>query len=137
MERERTVDDGRVRPHREMIQRVVLYTFAVVGLLFTLGIALGLAVDYATFDPTSGGYEPPYDDFSGEPIDWESEAYTTKTGMFKPGYVVDIHLDCTTGMLSFELLNGPIVNFRPVSDRAIAIHDPRDACRNRGFYPEF
>ncbi|MEY7851456.1 hypothetical protein AB7C87_19910 [Natrarchaeobius sp. A-rgal3] len=122
---------------RESTVRTVLYGFAVIGMGFTLVLVLGLAADYAAFDPTSGGYEPPYDDYSGEPIDWESEAYTTQKGMVKPGYVMDVHLDCTTGMLSFDVVNGLRVDFRPLSDRAIAIHEPREACQDRGFHPDF
>ena len=120
-----------------MILNSILYGLAAIGFLFTLGIVLGMIAANTAFDPTTGDYEPPYDDYSGEPLDWDSEAYTTQTGMVKPGYVVDAHLDCRTGMLSFELLNGPVVDFRPVSDRAIAIHRPREACQERGFDPEF
>lgn len=137
MKQEETGDEEPSQSQRKKRWTIVLYSFAVIGLVFILGIVIGLAVDYATFDSTSGGYEPPYDDYSGEPIDWKSEAYTTQTGMVKPGYVVDLYLDCTTGMLSIEVLNGPTVDFRPVSDRAIAIHDPQEACRDRGFDPEF
>ena len=137
MQGESENDNNTTNAGRTMILQGVLYGLAAIGLLFTLGVVFGVAADYAAFDPTSGGYEPPYENYSGEPLDWESEAYTTQTGMVKPGYVVDVHLDCRTGMLSFELVNGPVVDFRPLSDRALAVHEPREACQERGFDPEF
>lgn len=116
---------------------VVLYGLAGIGLVFGLGLVLGLAADYAAFDPTSGGYEPPYDDYTGEPIDWENETYTTERGMVKTGYVLDTHVDCTSGIIRFEVLNGPTVAFRELSDRALAVHEPRLACQERGSESEF
>jgi hypothetical protein len=115
----------------------LLYGFAAVGVILTLALVAGIVVDVATFDETSGGYEPPYTDYEGEPIDWDTETYTTQTGMVKPGYVVDFHLDCTSGMIRLEFLNLVTVDYREVSDRAIAVHQPQDACRERGFDPQF
>jgi hypothetical protein len=33
-------------------------------------VLAGLVADIRSFDTTSGGYEPPYRDFTGDPIDW-------------------------------------------------------------------
>jgi hypothetical protein len=63
-------------------------------------VLAGLVADIRSFDTTSGGYEPPYEDFTGDPIDW-SQAETTETGMRKPGHVVAFALDCTSGMIRF------------------------------------
>ncbi|WP_156323868.1 hypothetical protein [Bacillus sp. JCM 19034] len=49
---------------------------------------------------------------------------------------MDFHLNCTTGMISFELYNQNI-DYRVVSERAIVVHKPREACMERGFSPEF
>jgi hypothetical protein len=98
-------------------------------------VLAGLGADIRSFDTTSGGYEPPYEDFTGEPIDW-SQTETTEAGMRKPGHVVAFALDCTSGMIRFETL-GLRLDFRPVSPRALAVHKPREACAERGFTPAF
>jgi hypothetical protein len=115
-----------------MIPRTVLRASgaAVAALVLT-----GLAADIRSFDPTSGGYEPPYESFTGEPIDW-SQTRTTAEGMRKRGHVVSVTVDCTTGMMHFEAL-GLRYPFRELSPRALTIHKPREACAERGFTPAF
>jgi hypothetical protein len=98
-------------------------------------VLAGLVADLRSFDTTSVGYEPPYRDFTGDPIDW-SQTETTETGMRKPGHVVAFSLDCTSGMIRFETL-GLQIDFREVSPRALAVHKPREACAQRGFTPAF
>jgi hypothetical protein len=98
-------------------------------------ILTGLVADIRSFDPTSGGYEPPYTDFAGEPIDW-SQTQTTAQGMRKPGHVVAVSVDCAIGMMHFETL-GLRFEFRKLSPRALAVHKPREACAQRGFTPAF
>ena len=73
-----------------------------VVVLVSLLIA-GLVADFLSFDRTKGGYEPPYTDYTGEPIDWAT-VETTPTGMRKSGYILDGFVDCTTGMMHFGLL---------------------------------
>ena len=92
--------------------------------------------DGLSFDRTSGGYEPPYtDDYTGEPIDWEA-AHLTEEGFFKEGYVVDLYVDCTSGMVSFEVY-GSRWDWRELSGRALAVHKPAEACEIEGFTPDF
>jgi hypothetical protein len=129
-------EQGR-RTRVETTKIVVIYGFAVLGVIFSVAIIAGLALDIASIDGTSGGYEPPYSDFTGEPIDWDTETYTSQTGMVSTGYVLDVHTDCTSGMISFEVLGVATVDYRELSDRAIAIHQPREACQERGFSPGF
>jgi hypothetical protein len=105
------------------------------GALAAAVLALGLALDVRDFDRTSGGYESPYTDVVGEPIDWR-RADTTATGMVVRGRVVDVLVDCDDGMIRFEAFR-LIVPFRPFSERAIVVHRPADACRERGFEPSF
>lgn len=128
--------EGDVSHPKRAIQ-TLLYGFAVLGVVLTIGIVGGFVIDVLSFDGTSGGYEPPYTEYSGQPIDWDAETFTTLTGMVKPGYVVDFYLDCTSGMISLELFNLVTIEYREVSDRAIAVHQPQDACRERGFDPQF
>lgn len=110
--------------------------FAVLMAALGLSAILaGAASDIRSFDRTSGGYEPPYEGVIGEPIDWSS-VETTETGMLRRGWVIDFLADCTTGMLHGRIL-GVEIPFRPFSDRAIAVHKPREACVERGFAPEF
>ena len=115
--------------------RVLLYVFAVLGVLGSALFSVGLALDVASFDRTRGGHEPPYTDFTGTPTDF-SRLDQTATGMAHRGYVVNILIDCRTGMIAFELFRQQIP-FRPFSPRAIAIHRPREACEARGFTPQF
>jgi hypothetical protein len=110
-------------------------------LALAAGVALvaifitGFIADLLSFDRTKGGYEPPYSDYTGEPIDWTA-VETTPTGMSKSGYVVDVFVDCTSGMMHFALL-GIKIPFRKFSPRALVVHKPREACAERGFSPEF
>jgi hypothetical protein len=93
-------------------------------------------VDYRNFDQTSGGYDPPYTDWTGTPIDWDA-AEVTDGGFRRDGIVLDNMLDCTSGMISFRAAGLVSFNFRKVSPRAIAVHEPREACTRAGFEPEF
>ncbi len=107
---------------------------ALAGLGVT-ALIIGAAIDICGFDRTRGGYEPPFDDWTGTPIDW-SEVTTTPTGMLREGFVIDFLADCTTGMIHGRIA-GITIPFRPFSERAIAVHKPREACIARGFSPRF
>jgi hypothetical protein len=97
--------------------------------------ATGFALDFRAVDRTRGGYEPPYEGWTGTPTDWP-RADVTPTGMAMRGYVSNALIDCTTGMLSFQIY-GQTFDYRSVSPRALVIHKPREACAERGFSPEF
>lgn len=103
---------------------------AVVALL-----AIGLVLDLRAFDQTRGGYEPPYTDYTGMPIDW-AEVDTTPSGMARRGHVVNVLIDCTNGMIALEWFKLRI-SFRELSPRALVVHKPREACVERGFSPQF
>jgi hypothetical protein len=107
----------------------------MVGMATILLLAAGALADVLAIDPTSGGYEAPYTDYSGDPIDWD-ETYVTSNGMHTPGHVIDTHVDCTTGMISFNIF-GLSFDYRELSPRALAVHEPREACLERGFNPQF
>lgn len=109
--------------------------FLVLGALLTGLLLTGLFLDFASFDRTKGGYEAPYTGYTGEPTDW-SIADLTATGMARRGYVVTLLVNCTTGMISVEVFKQQF-DFRVFSPRAIAVHKPREACRERGFEPQF
>lgn len=98
-------------------------------------IVAGIVADVRSFDRTNGGHEPPYTDYTGEPTDWTT-VQTTEMGMRSPGYVVDVHANCTSGMIHFEVF-GISVPFRKFSSRALVVHQPRQACIERGFTPRF
>lgn len=110
------------------------------GLLISAGLVAGtlvaaLVTDIRAIDSTRGGYEPPYDDYTGEPINWH-DLERTETGLLNRGYVLNTHVNGATGMISFSVL-GMEWDYRPLSERAVAIHDPHEAFRERGFEPEF
>lgn len=115
--------------------RTAVRTAAAAGLLAFAALVIGLALDVRAFDPTHGGYEPPYTDYRGEPIDW-STLQATPTGMMRKGHVVDVRVDCGNGMIHLGIL-GLEVPFRPLWERALVVHRPREGCRERGFEPGF
>lgn len=110
----------------------VLAAFGAFALVLLVAGVIG---DYRSFDRTSGGYEPPYTNWTGTPIDWE-EVDRTADGFRLNGRVLSYRLDCTSGTITFELY-GLSFDYRTVSERAIAVHRPREACREQGFSPEF
>lgn len=114
---------------------IIIRIFAVIGVVSIVGLVCGLALDVRDFDRTTGGYEPPYEGVMGEPIDWASMDLT-RTGLVKRGYIVNTHVNGTTGMISFEIFK-QMIDFRPLSERAIHVHKPREAFSARGFDPQF
>ena len=109
--------------------------FAIAGAVLLILLVAGILQDAGNFDRTRGGYEPPYVGYTGEPTDWSVLDLTT-SGMAWRGRVVNLLVDCTSGMMHFELY-GLAVPFREFSSRAIAVHKPREACAERGFEPRF
>lgn len=126
------------RPARRMARAVgrgAVRALAVVGIVSVVGLAVGVVSDYRSFDQTRGGYEAPYEGWTGTPIDWDTADVTTD-GFRNPGVVVDFTLDCTNGMIGLSAF-GADVDFRVVSERALAVHQPREGCADHGFQPEF
>lgn len=98
-------------------------------------LAAGLVLDLQSFDRTRGGYVAPFENYSGQPTDWSRTDRTTD-GMARRGFVTTLLVNCTTGMISVEVFR-QVLEFRVFSPRAIVIHKPREACRDRGFSPRF
>ena len=117
------------------MKRIGILSLSVIGLLCVLLFVVGLALDVGGFDNTEGGYEPPYQGWTGTPTDWNASD-TTPTGMARRGYIANLLVDCTSGMISFEVY-GQTIAFRTFSARALAVHQPREACIQRGFSPAF
>ena len=109
--------------------------FAGVGVILTGVLIGGTIADYSRFDRTSGGYEPPYTGWTGTPVDWDA-ALTSDSGFRYPGVVVDTILDCSTGMVSFEVF-GIVIDWRVMSNRALVVHKPVEACESNGFETDF
>lgn len=109
--------------------------FAICGVLLMTLLIAGIVQDAGSFDRTRGGYEPPYVGYTGHPTDW-SALDLTASGMAWRGRVVNLLVDCTSGMMHFEFY-GLAIPFRAFSPRAIAVHKPREACVERGFVPRF
>lgn len=109
--------------------------FALIGMLYTLYLLIGITIDITSFDQTKGGYQAPYEGWSGTPVDWDSMDQTA-TGLVKRGYVIDVHIHGTTGMMTFELL-GMRYDWQTPSGRALKVHQPREGLKRRGFNPEF
>lgn len=117
-----------------MLRRAMQFS-AALGLALTLYICGAAVADFSVFDETSGGYEPPYEGWSGTPIDW-SIVDVSPTGFSRRGRVLDVLVDCTTGMITMDLI-GLRIPFRQFSGRALAVHKPREACAAAGFTPAF
>lgn len=113
----------------------IVYPFAFIGAVVILLLSVGLWLDIKDFDTTSGGYEAPYEGVTGEPVDWFAMDRTS-TGIAKRGYVVNVLVDATTGMITFEVF-GQKIPFRQLSGRALAVHKPREAFIAMGFEPKF
>ena len=87
------------------------------------------------FDQTKGGYEAPYEGVTGSPVDWFAMD-RTPTGLAKRGHVLNVLVNGTTGMISFEIFKQKI-DFQKLSGRALVVHKPREAFIALGFDPEF
>tara|TARA_R110000850_G_scaffold104660_1_gene215219 strand:+ start:40 stop:408 length:369 start_codon:yes stop_codon:yes gene_type:complete len=118
-----------------LIIKTMTAVFALIGFISVLLLCIGFIMDFRSFDQTQGGYEPPYTDFTGQPIRWQ-ELDTTTTGMVHRGYVVDVLINCRSGMMTFDVF-GMEIPFRRFSERALVVHKPREACAERGFSPGF
>ncbi len=114
---------------------IAIKAFAFLGVLLLALISVGLALDISDFDRTKGGYTAPYTGVTGETVDWDSMDMTS-TGLVKRGYVMNILVDGTSGLISFEIFRHKI-DWRTFSDRALIVHKPREAFEKRGFNPEF
>jgi hypothetical protein len=107
----------------------------IVLVLLVILLGVGVYLDYRNFDRTSGGYDPPYTDWTGTPIDWTATE-TTGEGFRQNGRIIRSRLNCTTGMITFEVATVSF-DYRVVSPRAIAVHRPREDCQEAGFSPRF
>ncbi|NND00201.1 MAG: hypothetical protein HKN85_08465 [Gammaproteobacteria bacterium] len=114
---------------------ITVKLFALAGLALVVVLLIGIFLDIKDFDKTKGGYEPPYIGVTGEPVDWDSMDLTS-TGLVKRGHVINVLVDGTTGMISFEIFKRKI-DWRIFSDRALVVHKPRDAFIRLGFKPQF
>ncbi len=114
---------------------ITIKLFSLIGLFFIITLLFGLYLDIKDFDRTKGGYEPPYTGVTGEPVDWNSMDLTS-TGLVKRGHIVNVIVNGTTGMISFEIFKMKI-DWQVFSDRALIVHKPREALIKRGFKPEF
>ncbi len=115
--------------------KITVIILATIGTLTILYGIIGLISDITTFDQTKGGYDYPYEGWTGKPVAWD-EMDITSTGLVKRGHVVDVHVNGTTGMISFSLI-GMTIDWQTFSDRALKVHRPREAFLQRGFHPEF
>jgi len=120
---------------RNVLQRIMragTYLMAAIGLVFSLWFVVNTASEVSTIDQTSGGYEYPFEGWSGTPIDYNAW-YATSDGLFSDGRAADLHINCTTGRLTISVLSTIDVPFRDFSDRAKVVHQPQMTCRERGF----
>ena len=115
--------------------KTLVRLFSLIGLVLLASIFAGVYLDVRDFDRTEGGYEPPYAGVTGEPVDWDSMDLTS-TGLANRGHIVNVLVNGTTGMISFEIFKQEI-DWRKFSDRALVVQKPREALLRRGFKPEF
>jgi hypothetical protein len=116
-------------------RRGAVRTFAVIGAASVVFTIVGGAYDISNFDHTRGGYTAPYTDYTGTPINWNS-GDVTPVGFRRPGIVINTNLNCDTGMISFTIW-GMTFNYRTLSQRALVVHKPIQACEAHGFHPHF
>jgi hypothetical protein len=113
-------------------RRLVISIF--VGVLISLvGIIYN---DSRYIDQTSGGYTYPYTDYTGEPYNYDDFELNSVGFRNTNGLILEYQINCTTGMITGFL--GPIaIDYRVLSDRAVVIHKPQLACKEKGFTPEW
>ena len=109
--------------------------FTMIGIMTVVYGIVGLIIDIRTFDNTKGGYGYPFEGWTGKPIEWDA-MYITKNGLVKPGHVIDVYINGTTGMISFEIF-GFKKDWQTFSDRALKVHKPKEALIRKGFTPKF
>ncbi len=115
--------------------RRTVNVMAALGAVVIVALGVGIAIDVSNFDRTSGGYEAPYEGWTGTPTDWTAGS-VTQEGFRNPGIVLDTLFHCTTGMISVDVF-GWEVDFRVVSERGVAVHKPIESCIDAGFEPNF
>lgn len=114
---------------------MLIAILAVIGFItITCGI-VGAVIDVLTFDQTKGGYEYPYEGWTGNPVDWD-RLDITETGLVKRGYSLDVFVHGESGMISFGFL-GMKFDWQTFSERALKVHQPREALIRKGFEPKF
>ena len=109
---------------------VYLFFFVVLGAAIT-----GVALDILNINPNKGIFDLPSRGFSGIPISY-TEMDQTQMGLVKRGYVLDFHLDCTSGMVTLEVFKQKFL-LRQVTKSEIAVHKPRETCILKRFKPKF
>ncbi len=114
------------------ILRGGVIVLAFIGLIFSIWFTLSTVSEVSVIDQTSGGYEYPFEGWTGTPTDYGTW-YATPTGLFFDGRAADLHINCTTGRLVISVLSTIDYNFRDFSDRAKVVHQPQMTCRERGF----
>jgi hypothetical protein len=86
---------------------LLLKLFSLIGFISIALLVIGLYLDIKDFDRTRGAYQPPYTGATGTPVDWNSMD-TTSAGLAKRGHVIDVLVNGTTGMISFEIFRQKI-----------------------------
>lgn len=114
---------------------IAIKLLALTGLLFVFILTFGIYLDFKNFDQTRGGYEPPYTGVTGNPVNWD-KLDLTPTGFAKRGFIINVLINGTTGMISFEIFKHKF-DWRVFSERALIVHKPREAFIRHGFSPQF
>lgn len=114
------------------LSQVGLYLLALIGLVFSIWFTATTYAQVSTIDLTSGGYEYPFDNWTGTATDYDTW-YAAPDGLFYDGVAADLHINCTSGRLTISVLSTIDVPFRDFSDRAKVVHQPQMTCRERGF----
>lgn len=120
---------------KQGINTIVIHCMALAGLIMTLLLGTGIYLDIADFDQTEGGYEAPYTNYTGRPVEW-NKMDITPIGLAKRGRVINVLANARTGMISFEVF-GVSMDWRTFSERAMVVHKPREAFIKAGFSPQF
>lgn len=107
-------------------------TMALIGTVFSLWFTVTTYAQVSTIDLTDGGYEYPFEGWTGTPTDYDTW-YAAPDGLFYDGVAADLHINCTTGRLTISVMSTVDVPFRDFSDRAKVVHQPQMTCRARGF----
>ena len=102
----------------EEFLRVSYKIVSFLGFLLLLGVISLLIIDYLDIDKR----------VNFDRLD------LTNTGMVKRGYLLDAHLNCTTGFVGLSIFKLRFYN-KPLKNSLKTKWNAKEACKKRGFTP--
>jgi len=111
--------------------RILLYLLRPLGFLALVLLIVGIFLDSEQIRPFFGRTgDDHHDSIHLEHFD------ETNTGLVWRGYVVDVHLNCRTGLTTFEAYYQRL-DYERLPAELVERHRAREICIAHGFQPQF